>query len=128
MLLREAGMARNQGDSHLGVFAFFVKEGEGLNQEPGGDGAGLKELQWKEDRAGAGSGQGLSEARGPGLQGDPLFPVGAAAQGGSQLHQPSGCPLGATGSWGEALGQAVKKEPSEAQRAIGSKWSIQFKL
>ena len=46
MLLREAGMARNQGDSHLGVFAFFVKEGEGLNQEPGGGGAGLKELQW----------------------------------------------------------------------------------
>lgn len=39
MLLREAGMARNQGDSHLGVFAFFVKEGEGLNQEPGGGGA-----------------------------------------------------------------------------------------
>lgn len=50
MLLREAGMARNQGDSHLGAFAFFVKEGEGLNQEPGGGGAGLKELQWKEDR------------------------------------------------------------------------------
>lgn len=70
-----------------------------------------------------GSGQGLSEARGaPGSQGDPLFPVGAVAQGGSQLHQPSGRPLGAPAGWGEALGQAVKKEPSEAQRAIGSKW------
>lgn len=56
------------------------------------------------------------------------FPVGMAPQGGSQFHQPSGCPVGATGSWGEALGQAVGKEPSEAQRAIGSEWTIQFKL
>ena len=63
MLLREAGMARNQGDSHLGVFAFFVKEGEGLNQEPGGGGAGLKELQWKEEEA-SGKKEGAKEGRG----------------------------------------------------------------
>ena len=56
------------------------------------------------------------------------FPVGMAAQGGSQLHQPSSCPVGATGSWGEALGQAVGKELSEAQRVIGSECTIQFKL
>ena len=37
-------MARNQGNSHLGVLGFFVKEGDGLNKEPGG------ELQWKEGR------------------------------------------------------------------------------
>ena len=82
----------------------------------------------RRQRAGGGSGHGLSEARGPGLHGGPLFPVGVAAQGGNQLHQPSGCPVGAMGSRGEALGQAIKKEPSEAQRAIGSEWSIQFKL
>lgn len=45
--------------------SLLCERGEGLNQEPGGDGAGLKELQWKEDRAGAGSGQGLSGVRRP---------------------------------------------------------------
>lgn len=50
MLLCEAGMARNQGNSHLGVFGFFVKEGDGLNKEPGGGGMALEELQWKKGR------------------------------------------------------------------------------
>ena len=60
-------------------------------------------------RAGAGSGQGLSEVRGHGLHG------GLAAQGdsqeGSQLYWPRGCWVGATGSWwGHRQGRVWRPE------------------
>lgn len=63
-------------------------------------------------RAGAGSGQGLSEVRGHGLHG------GLAAQGGSQednqLYWPRGCWVGAMGSgWGHRQGRVRR------QRVLG---------
>lgn len=80
----------------------------------------MKELQWKEDRAGSGR-----VVRASLRQEAPVSRVTHCfqwvRQPGWQPAPPAQrVPIGCNGSWGEALGQAVKKEPSEAQSAIAA--------